>query len=156
MQCPFSIQVYALRPWYQCSRQLLGFSGSQRAPRTSRAHSTGRRASEPRSRLPSAECRAAAPQQRELRSGEKCAATHCAEAECTQISWPHHDQHLISDDAFSVANNHRQINRYIVDSILQYFRWKSLAANSSSSSSCVSCVQKLFLDANRISICLNF
>ena len=40
----------------------------------------------PRSRLPSAECRAAALQQRELRSGEKCAATHCAEAECTQIS----------------------------------------------------------------------
>ena len=106
--------------------------------------------------VPAAECRAAAPQQRELRTGEKCAATHCAEAECTQISWPHHDQHLISDEAFSVATNHRQINRYIVDSILQYFRGKSLAANSSSSSSYMLCVQKLFLDANRISVCLNF
>ena len=87
-----SFAVFALRPWYQCSRQLLGFSGSQRAPRTSRAHSPAAAR-----RNPGPGCRVSdrGPQQRELRSGEKCAATHSAEAECTQISWPHHDQHLM-------------------------------------------------------------
>ena len=112
-----SIAVFAIRPWYQCSRQLLGFSGSQRAPRTSRAHSpaAARRNPGPGCRVPSVGPRPAttgAPERRKMRGYTFCRGGVYADQLTSSRS--------ASDDAFSVATNHRQINRYIVDSILQY------------------------------------
>ena len=112
-----SSAVFALRPWYQCSRQLLGFSGSQRAPRTSRAHSpaAARRNPGPGCRVPSVGPRPAttgAPERRKMRGYTFCRGGVYADQLTSSRS--------ASDDAFSVATNHRQINRYIVDSILQY------------------------------------
>ena len=83
MSCPLQSSLYA----HDIS-VLDSFSASQdrsvhRAPaaHTPRPPRVG-------TQVPAAECRVSdrGPQQRELRSGEKCAATHSAEAECTQIS----------------------------------------------------------------------
>ena len=70
--------------------------------------------------VPAAECRVpgrgpattGAPERRKMRGYTLCRGGVYADQLTPSRS--------ASDDAFSVANNHRQINRYIVDSILQY------------------------------------
>ena len=155
MQCPFRSTLYA----HDIS-VLDSFSASQdrsvhRAPAAHTPPAAARRNPGPGCRVPSVGPR---PRNNGSSGAEKNARLHIVPRRSVRRSADPITISIASDDAFSVATNQRQINRYryIVDSKLQYFRGKSLAANSSSSSSCVSCVQKLFLDANRISICLNF
>ena len=113
MQCPFRSMLYA----HDIS-VLDSFSASQdrsvhRAPAAHTAPAAARRNPGPGCRVSGrGPATTGAPERRKMRGYTLCRGGVYADQLTPSRS--------ASDDAFSVANNHRQINRYIVDSILQY------------------------------------